>query len=539
MTTALEARAWLGPGALTPSHHRPPVCLVHSAVFDTLRGREGVAGDPPRPSLRVAVDDVAGVGQLGRCRGSAPALVARTQRLRTPTRSSRLGVAGDRPRPSLRAARRRARRAPRSRRRCRGSAPALVARPPAAVARPVGYAALPGFGPGPRCAIDVWAQRRHRRLGVAGVRPRPSLRVRADAAAPAQSAPGVAGVRPRPSLREVRRHAPGGRVDAAALPGFGPGPRCARVPQTLDARWTTRRCRGSAPALVARLQRCWTRVSGPALPGFGPGPRCAHAGSWTSRLGVAGFRPALVARLGQCMRRPVRGRCRGSAPALVARSTARCTRTRRIAALPGFGPGPRCATRRMHEARRPGVAGVRPRPSLRESRHAAAATRRAGVAGVRPRPSLREQHGRTDRRLDAGVAGVRPRPSLRDRRPPDCGRLRDGVAGVRPRPSLRGSSPQLGRRSRAAALPGFGPGPRCAWLAADKTIGGVRKALPGFGPGPRCADQARRRHGSHLAGRCRGSAPALVARSTGSCSRCPASWALPGSAPALVARRSR
>jgi hypothetical protein len=34
---------------------------------------------------------------------------------------------------------------------------------------------------------------------------------------------------------------------------------------------------------------------------------------------------------------------------------------------------------------------------------------------------------------------------------------------------------------------GFRSGPRCAWLAADKTIGGFRKVLPGFRPGPRCA----------------------------------------------------
>ena len=137
-----------------------------------------------------------------------------------------------------------------------------------------------------------------------------------------------------------------------------------------------------------------------------------------------------------------------------------------------------------------------------------------GVAGARPRPLLRNPSGHPEDLLGHhGVAGDSS-PAL-VARSPSCTGVRSprlGVARVRPWPLLRvvyhphlvgdreaalpGSAPALvarklvdwdARSERAGRCRGFVPGPRCAWLAADKTIGGFRKVLPGFGPGPRCA----------------------------------------------------
>jgi hypothetical protein len=59
---------------------------------------------------------------------------------------------------------------------------------------------------------------------------------------------------------------------------------------------TARRCRGSAPALVARsTAACSTSMKSMAMPGVPPGPRCANVA-----IGVA--------------IRAATGRCRGSAP---------------------------------------------------------------------------------------------------------------------------------------------------------------------------------------------------------------------------------
>ena len=84
------------------------------------------------------------------------------------------------------------------------------------------------------------------------------------------------------------------------------------------------------------------------------------------------------------------------------------------------------------------------------------------------------------------VAGVRPWPSLRDHAVGVPGHPGTGRCRVRPRPSLCVACVDL-PATAVCGVAGFGPAPRCAWLAADKTIGGFRKALPGSGPGPRCA----------------------------------------------------
>ena len=84
------------------------------------------------------------------------------------------------------------------------------------------------------------------------------------------------------------------------------------------------------------------------------------------------------------------------------------------------------------------------------------------------------------------VAGVRPWPSLRDHAVGVPGHPGTGRCRVRPRPSLCVACVDL-PATAVCGVAGFGPAPRCAWLAADKTIGGFRKAWPGSGPGPRCA----------------------------------------------------
>ena len=262
------------------------ICSISTrSVFE-----RGVAGVRPRPSLRVPVGVHARRPAPRRCRGSAPALVARSTR-RPATECGCLGVAGVSAPALVARGSPRTRRSAASGRRCRGSAPALVAR-----TRPVLPHGVAGFGSGPRCANVA--------IGVA--------------------------------IRATDR----------ALPGFGPGPRCAV-------------CGGDTPSGSRLL----------TLPGFGPGPRCARyefRGKPSTAAGVAGVRPrpSLCRRLAGHGRRHLPGRCRGSAPALIAQR-------QRCAGSPSCG----------HD-----------------------------VAGVRPRPSLRGRVPRLRERPDRGVAGFGPGP---------------------------------------------------------------------------------------------------------------------------------
>ena len=282
----------------------------------------------------------------------------------------------------------------------------------------------------------------------------------------------VAGVHPRPSLR-----------DADAVPG----------PGVVDGR-----CRGSATALVARR---WTftpsRTWSVALPGSVPDRvvRTLTSGStWSRSQALPGFVPALVAR----------------APT----GTGQAASHR---ALPGFSSGPRCAQPY-------GTRGGIPYQCCR---------------GSSPALVARGPTARAPRKSGGDVAGVRPRPSLRDRPAPAGAAHRPGRCRVRPGPRCA-QLPQTWIQVDNAALPGAGPGPRCAWLAADKTIGGFRKVLPGFGPalvarwtrghsrtprtgvagrppGPRCAMTLDLKQLLESDGRCRGPTPALVVRTCGRC----------------------
>jgi hypothetical protein len=103
--------------------------------------------------------------------------------------------------------------------------------------------------PCPRCATIVFLTCSSCRVGVAGVRPRPSLRVHAPVREPCPvrrrcqgSAPAL--VAPMPQNREQ---------DALelALPGLGPGPRCAK-PGRLQLPRRPGTLQGSAPGRVAR-----------------------------------------------------------------------------------------------------------------------------------------------------------------------------------------------------------------------------------------------------------------------------------------------
>ena len=329
---------------------------------------------------------------------------------------------------------------------------------------PPSVLALPGFGPGPRCAADYRADSLARsrlgalpgfgpalvaratacpyeraRLGWAlpGFRLRPSLRVPQAGAWSTKPATGRCRVRPWPSLRALAQHH---RLqeDQMALPGFGPGPRCAWLRRGQDDRWLPEgvagvpprpslrvqtvvqrrsdprwRCRGSAPALVARMSS--TGQDRRALPGFGPAPCCATTsdqgcdqrtpgvagsalvGAWRPQDHAAdfgealpGFAPALVARsLPTTSSRVATTALPGSASALVARM---CTGPRlvaRPAALPGFDLGPRCAEIHGKHQRRSRSSRCRaPTPALvaRSRLRIRACMPSACLAGIRPGP---------------------------------------------------------------------------------------------------------------------------------------------------------
>jgi hypothetical protein len=340
------------------------------------------------------------------------------------------------------------------------------------------------------------------------------------------AAVGVAGVQPRPSLRDLVRAARH-RAGPGVLPGLGPGPRCAHLKVIVLPPGTKGRCRGSAPALVARswsstasgtdglgvagarprpLLRDAVRAArhraGPrALPGLGPGPRCAQIKHLQIVGAVTGCcrgpAPALVARGSPRTRRSVAsGRCcRGSAPALVARKSWRTpTSASSSRRCRGFGPGPRCVQEafRAYLEDPQGVAGARPRPSLRvPDAGPLLGCGHGGIAGVRPRPSLsgpglRGRHSRHDRHcwgsapalaargpciISPGLVTRRCRgspPALVVRRASRPARPlpRPDVAGVRPRPSLRADAAAGHRPQRRRRCRGSNPGPRCAALTS-------------------------------------------------------------------------
>ena len=265
-----------------------------------------------------------------------------------------------------------------------------------------------GFVP---ALVARWMLGRNRRArGVAGVRPRPSLRD--DAADPADRELGVAGVRARPLLR---------------------------VQYAICAFHSHRRCRGSArPSLRGPVLQCYgTTWCG--LAGVPPGPRCACsvAAPLRAGVGVAGFGPG--------------PRC------------AEVWLPRRLGAtsdLAGAWPGPRCANlyRSGLVARRAALPGS-PRPSLRAGMRPSDRRQAVGVAGFVP-PSLRvrpENHARAG--SYGSVAGF-TRPSLRAVSADlDPGGQR-GVAGLDPGPRCAhvDHDPRLiaPRRRRVRS------GPRCA-----------------------------------------------------------------------------
>lgn len=187
---------------------------------------QGVARARPRPSLRDVPARLRRIGSLRRCRGSAPALVARSSRCPAP-----------RCRP---------------RRRCRRF------RPPALVARPT--------------AGSTWPKNR----GLLGLTwpslcsPAPKMTMLARS----WRCPGSA----RPSLRDL----PCSGVDladVAALLRFGPGPHCAACACTPYTDHPAGVVGGSSPALVARSCSAPAKNrSCRALPGLVPGPRCGE--SW-------------------------------------------------------------------------------------------------------------------------------------------------------------------------------------------------------------------------------------------------------------------
>ena len=260
-----------------------------------------------------------------------------------------------------------------------GFGSALVARCPMTGRPWVSAPVLPGFSPGPRCAETRARFGLGYRTGVAGVRPRLSLRV-----------------------ADGRRH----RVRAArTLPGFGPGPRCASQPPSI------------------------TTGSREALPGFGPGPRCAMPTAaapqdW-SWVGVC----RVLARPSLCEQGP-RGagpdpgrRCRGSSPALVARCLTATGPPSTTGDVAGAWPWPS-----LREVRHPAPGGPRtrrcrgPASALVVRGPTARAPRKSGggVAGAPPRPSLRvARRGQDDRWLPEGVAEA-PAPALVARPTPYC-----------------------------------------------------------------------------------------------------------------------
>ena len=207
----------------------------------------------------------------------------------------------------------------------------------------------------------------------------------------------------------------------------------------------------------------------------------------------------------------------------------------------------------------PGPTGFGPGPSLREVRHPDPGRPRAGRCRGWPRPTLRGGWCPAARHRHDDVAGSAPalvagawlcrqatwypgrcrgsaRPSLRDRGPAVLTLPLGSVAGVQPGPRCawvaadktigglgwrcRGSAPALVARRRcrssrspvATALPGLGPGPRCAHEGHEDINYRKARALPGFGPGPRCVTTIPNELLQDALGVAWGPAPALVAR---------------------------
>ena len=282
-----------------------------------------VAGVHPRPSLRDA-DAVPGSGVVdGRCRGSAPALVARRWTF-TPSRTWSVALPG--------------------------SVPDRVVRTLTAGSTWSRSQALPGFVPAlvARAPTGTGQAASHRRCRGSA----PALVARSRTAPAAAFPTSVAGARPRPSLRVGPRR---GRREnpVAMLPGFVPGPRCATDQRPLElligpddagfapalvarssrrpgSRLTTRRCREPAPALVARGSPLTKRsvASGRCCRGSAPAlvAQWTRGHSRTPRTGVAGRPPgprcAMTLDLKQVLESD--GRCRGPTPALVVRTCGRC-----------------------------------------------------------------------------------------------------------------------------------------------------------------------------------------------------------------------
>lgn len=224
------------------------------------------------------------------------------------------------------------------------------------------------------------------------------------------------------------------------MPGFGPGPRCAKLADTADQFIAT------------------------ALPVLGSGPSCAQmkhiefVGAVTSVSGVPP-RPLLRDVSGSGVDLADVAAIPGSAPALVAR-----------------GPG----------GHRPvsghsGVAGaVRPGPYC------------AGLkADGQPRIKSRASPGPPDHRCAADDL-----PEI----PPEIGGCRRGFG---PGPlCLMVACGQPGADT-CRQFAGSDPGPRCAIREARPLDVYPTTALPGFGPGPRCAVVTERDYFLDLDGRCR------------------------------------
>ena len=185
----------------------------------------------------------------------------------------------------------------------------------------------------------------------------------------------------------------------------------------------------------------------------------------------------------------VDGRCRVSAPALVARRwTFTPSRTWSVA-LPGSVPDRvvRTLTSGSTWSRSQALPGFVPALVARAPTGTGQAASHRALPGFISGPRCAQPYGTRGGIPYQGVAGARP--SLRDRPAPAVAAHRPGRCRVRPGPRCA-QLPQTRIQVDNAALPGAGPGPRCAWLAADTTIGGFRKVVPGFGPGPRCAMDA-------------------------------------------------
>jgi len=356
------------------------------------------------------------------------------------------------------------------------------------VARDLGVA---GFRSGPRCARNWNGSRlatypRCCRGSAAALVARP-IRGRCI------SSSGIAlpGSAPALVARSFRR--PGVKLTTRSVAGVRPSPRCAIGDIACENLLYTGRCRDSVPGpcCADHGYAADTIVTTEPLPGFSPGPRCASQSlPWTngSPMALPGglVRPSLracqrVVRPGQD-RRALPGF--GSAPSCATTSDQGCDQ--RISGRCRFGPR---WTQGDHKAMPTSGRRCRgsPRPSLRDHYQ----LRRPGLerrrCRDRPRPSLRADPDRVDVPAQRpGVAGVRPRPSLRD------GRL--SASRCRGFPALPGTIPALVARTWSRRR----PAPTC-WgvaevrprpsLCVDERVRGgvVLQGVAGVGPGPRCA----------------------------------------------------